>query len=211
MNNKLLIMVGGVVVIGGIAAYFIMKNPSDTTSNQESTSQSSSLRDLAAASSPQKCDVTQTVENSESTGTVYIANGKIRGDFTSVSSGQTVQSHFVSDGEYSYTWSDSMTMGFKAKIAQGTAVENSGSQGVNMDQAGNYSCSAWSPDSSVFEVPAGIQFRDAASMGGAYGSGSGTVEGNAGNASDAKAMQCQACDGAPEPSRSQCRAALACN
>src|SRR3990167_2945471 len=126
MNNKVLWGVGALVIVG-VAAYLLMSNKPATDTENDSTqnnqpqtaSQKKSLRDLMASGS-QKCVYT----DGQSSGTVYVANGKTRMDITTVANGANTGSHAIIDNETYYTWVDGQTSGFKFSIkgsAQGSA------------------------------------------------------------------------------------------
>ncbi len=126
------------------------------------TSNSASLTDLIASKKAQKCTVKHEVAGIESNGTVYVAGGKLRGDFTSTG-GVSGNTHVIVDAGNVYTWIDGLGMG--VKVAASTAdAGGSGQQAVSMNQKLNYDCAAWSVDASVFTRPAGITFSEPGAM-----------------------------------------------
>ncbi len=118
--------------------------------------------DLAKKSGSYKCTVSHEVSVAESVGTVYVSGSKIRGEFTSTipQVKMKVNSTMISDGTSLYTWTDMAKTGFKAKIVEPTAPASSDSAGNEYMQNLNYSCSPWTPDESLFVVPADITFID---------------------------------------------------
>ncbi len=122
-----------------------------------------SLTSLLGLGKSMMCTFVDTASMSE--GKVFIANGKVRGDFTSnVSGSGSVKSYMITDGSNIYVWSDSMKQGFKMKAT--AQAETSGNTGApDMNKQLNYDCDAWNTDAAVFTPPASITFIDAASIG----------------------------------------------
>jgi hypothetical protein len=210
MNKLGIGVLVAVVLAGGV--WFFTKGGSDNMMMANSAQESrGSLKDLMSRGTS-KCTVSNSVENSESSGTVYIADGKMRGDFKIVtkSPASTIESHMISDGEFIYTWSDAMPQGVKLAVsaANMTGQPNAPQQDqVEMYNAAlEYDCDSWSADASQFELPAGVTFMDmSAMMQGSVG------EGNRGTMNPpSKSAQCNMCDQAPETQRTQCREALSC-
>ena len=212
MNNKLLYIVGGVVVVGIIIAFMVYKPSGTQAPSGEMMSGTSddhmTLKGLISKGGSQKCSFTNNYDTVQSNGVVYVTQGKMRGDFTTTVSGKTTASHMIVDNNTSYIWTDDMKQGYKMSFAEmngDMTAQNSAAFDVNKEL--NYSCGTWSGDSSVFVLPSTITFADMNAMmqgmGGSMGAG-------ANGSAEMKAGQCSACDSAPEPSRSQCRAAMGC-
>lgn len=117
-----------------------------------------------------KCTVHQSVKNIETTGTVYISSGLLRGDFNANYAGQKMDIMFIMRDGYTYTWNSMMpTMGYKIKndttVAMGdTKASASGQISVStpneyLNQIGDYNCEKWSVDASVFSVPGNVTFK----------------------------------------------------
>ena len=229
MNKTILYAVGGIVVVGA-GAYFLMNKPAGPATpggdtNTPTPGASMSMKELLGLGGAQRCTFTNTVENSESSGVVYVAGGKMRGDFTSLAAGQTVQSHMIVDGETSYVWSDAMPQGMKMSFANMESQAGTNSdKSVDVNKEVNYSCGAWTVDAGVFALPAGVEFSDLGALlppGGMpkLPGGSGTVDpstitvptGGAGGAMPGGAAQCAVCNQVPAgDERMQCLAALGC-
>ncbi|HVU80186.1 MAG TPA: hypothetical protein VHD37_02370 [Candidatus Paceibacterota bacterium] len=118
------------------------------------------LKSLIAYQGTQKCTFENATANSSSSGTVYVANGQMRGDFTSVAQGKTFDSHMIVKGNTSYVWGSSMPGGFKMSFDSMAAPSGSSGGSVDPNAPVNYSCGAWSADESMFELPASVQFQD---------------------------------------------------
>jgi uncharacterized protein YxeA len=232
MNKSVTIIVVVIVliVLGGGLFYLLghHSNPSQSQSQQSTampqsqtqqmSTQKKSLFDFFSMTGSQKCTFSNSTNNSS--GTVYIGGGKMRGDFQSSDNGTTNSSHMVNDGTYVYFWSDGKTTGYKLSLAamkeeQAKATMTPGSnptaqssQAVNMKQQSNYSCGPWSADASMFTVPTNITFTDYSSfMQG--GAGAAAQPGSAAGGNNS--AECAACNQAPAgAARNQCLAALKC-
>lgn len=138
----------------------------ETDSTEEVSVFNGSVKDLMARGGNHKCTFTQEVENSKSTGTVYISGMKMRGDFnSSVSAGganMDIASHMISDGEFMYTWSSMMPTGFKMKIADtsATATVTPTQQSFDSNQKLEYTCVAWAVDETQFALPTTVTFKE---------------------------------------------------
>jgi hypothetical protein len=185
MNKKLLYLLPAVLLVAAACNSKVSnqasvntqsQGQSDTGQNQsqsqvQSQSQTSanvSLKDLLATHSNQKCTFSESTANTSSQGTVYIASGKMRGDFSSTVSGKTNVSHMVSDSQNMNVWVDGQTQGFKMSLkatSNNSMNSNMNShQSVNPDTKYNYSCSSWVADNSMFTLPANITFTDFSSL-----------------------------------------------
>ncbi len=122
-----------------------------------------SAKDLMARGGDHKCTFTQEVENSKSTGTIYISGTKMRGDFNSnvLAGGTTMdlESHMISDGATMWTWSNMMPTGFKMAVDQ-SAQAGGQQQGFDANVDLEYTCINWAPDQSQFVVPSAITFTE---------------------------------------------------
>lgn len=147
-----------------------------------------------------RCTVSSETNGVTSGGTVYVADNRVRGDFTSTLP-QTgpVESHMIVRDGFIYTWSSMAPQGMKM------AVNNESEAGVSSDPQQpspyeaqySYECDAWSPDESQFTVPSTVTFMEFSAAAGAGASASGP--------------SCAQCDMAPAgTARDQCRAALNC-
>jgi hypothetical protein len=190
----------------------VLQSSSNPTPSIESDTRLA-LKDIFASSKTQKCTFSDTA--SGSSGTVYISDGKMRGDFTTEVQGQTVTSHMIVDNQISYVWSDASTQGVKLsyeKIEQLTSATASAHAGVtsmpiSLDQKVSYQCSAWTADPAVLSLPSTVKFNDFSSLIPQIKASSGD---NGSAAPDPKSAACQACDQLTGTTRDQCRKALSC-
>jgi hypothetical protein len=173
-----------------------------------------SLKTLMAAGRPQKCLVTYSMNGNATQGTIYLANGKMRGDFTSQVNGSPQTSHMINDGTTVYTWVEGMVMGMKMSedASKSTSTPaSSHSAAVDPDANEQYSCSAWSEDRAEFTAPVSINFSDMMQTNPALHPVVTPPAGASASASASmKAQECLACNNAG-PNKAQCLAALSCN
>ncbi len=211
MNTKTISILVGIVVVVSAAAFFL-KGPG----GERMMSQKTSLKALLAVNSPQTCTFRDKTDAAETSGTVYVMRGRMRGDFTADAPGKTEKSHMIVENDKAYIWTESMPQGMMMNFADFEKPDNKqGSTDVNKEV--DYSCSAWSPDENVFQRPGNVEFMDMKAMmegAGAMMQG-GMIDkqptgGTPAGGTDIKAMQCQACANLQEPEKTQCKAALGC-
>lgn len=163
----LVVIVGGYFWVGSGNKDMAMEEGADAMMGrddsmaQSDSEFSGSLQDLAKRGGDYKCTFTHDSDVAISSGTVYISDDTVRGDFVSKTQGITAESHMIAKGGYTYTWSPLTPTGFKAKVVEGEGDGAAAMQGgyADMQQSYNYNCKQWSADSSLFEVPA-ITFID---------------------------------------------------
>ncbi len=184
------------------------------------------MADIMARGGNQECSVTSTAGGQNTSGTVYVGGGKMRGNFTSQTQGGAIQSHMISDGQNVYVWSSLMTQGIEMSVAQAKSGQSSGAQQNLYNQQVNYSCKPWTLDAAQFTLPSGIKFTTMAQMtsgatapkatspssGASAGANSNTsASGGSTSGSGASAPNCAMCDSAPAgESRDQCKAYFGC-
>jgi hypothetical protein len=202
MNKTILVVAGAVIVVGGVL-FFLMNNLGESSNedpnvntDQPGTPPAStsgqSLRSLLATSGSQRCTFTDSTAAGNTSGTVYLASGRMRGDFEAMTGNITLESHMMSDGEDIYVWSSAMpNQGLKMSLASVSGTDNQ--SGVSLDEKLNYECAAWTTDQSVFKLPSGITFSALPQLGTppALGSASG------GSGSEACVAQCSSVQSNP--------------
>ncbi len=124
-----------------------------------------SLRSLLALGKNTMCTFTSVVENSTSSGTVYIAsNGDMSGDFTSQTKASgTITSHMIMKGGTSYVWSGAQGAKMNVSATEATTASNA-NQSVDLDAQVDYDCKNWTRDDSKFVVPTNVNFIDIEAM-----------------------------------------------
>jgi len=204
MNKKVIAaVVILLVLIGGYFGYTKLKGGSITTPGTTTESGGmKSLKDLLSLGVTQKCTFSQTGGSGTSEGTTYVSGGKVRGDFTTTSSGKTMITHMISDGKTSYIWTEGEKTGFKmtaieaspSTVQTGSADTPVNSQ-ADLDQKADYKCSGWTTDGSLFTPPTNVTFTDFSQM----------------LNPSAAPSQCSYCDSLTGDDKTQCMAAFKCN
>lgn len=205
----LLLVVGGALIMStrNKPATTVTTSGTQTNKAQEKSPPvaQKSLKDLLAAGIPQKCTYKDVSGQTNVTGTTYIANGKVRGDFTSTIEGKTTTGHTIYDGKTSYIWTDGTTSGFKMEIDPSTPSASESStpstqQGLDLNKTIDYSCGVWIADQSLFNPPSDITFNTFAIP---SPSAEGSTTGNQ--------NLCSTCDSLTGAQKTQCLTALKCN
>jgi hypothetical protein len=164
------------------------------------------LLDLIALGKTMKCTFRTETDGTAVNGVTYVAGNKMRNDFdTTDPTGNVLQGHMISDGEWVYTWTSTMPQGIKMSLSDfetGDTIENGeGQDESNTNVLKNdydYNCSPWITDEALFEVPSDIEFTDLSETLKNFGS---TNENS----------MCAACDYAQsEEDRVACRQRLGC-
>lgn len=173
MNGKLTgIIVAIVIIIVGIF-FFLRKETNapetgtmDTqnTSSIKGESAERSLKSLLANSESQECAYEDTKSEGKTSGIVYVGNGKMRSDFTTLAAGKTQSTHMISSTSESFVWIDGETSGFKMDLTKTQANSASEQQPTNQDTPVKMTCKPWKVDSSKFQTPSNIDFKDLSSM-----------------------------------------------
>ncbi len=213
MQHKALVYVVGLVAVAilGAGAWLIFSKGTFPGSlpTQAPETQNTTLKNLMAMSGSHQCTFLTATAQTSSSGTVYIANGQLRGDFSSFVAGQTTKSHMIVKDATSYVWTDASTEGFKLAFeAVATQSDATPQATVDPNAQVEYACSTWTPDEGLFVLPTTVTFRDMSDLipkgnSGAGASGGASVGGTA--------AQCAVCEKGPDAqARAQCRAILKC-
>ncbi len=156
-----------VAIIGG-GIYFATINKSSVSTEtlqqnengryRQSFTETTSLASIVNAGGSYTCTTYIEITGATTDGTFYIANKKMRGDFSSTVSGMgsVIKSHMISDGAYIYSWSDVVAKGVKVKVV--TTLAKDDSPGFDYNKQYNYDCKAWVADESKFVIPTNITF-----------------------------------------------------
>jgi hypothetical protein len=205
VNKKLIagILIALILIVGGSLAYKKFGSNSEiqnqqpaTLNSDEGSSSPVSLKSLLATGSSQTCTFQNSGDNA-STGTMYISEGKVRGDFNSMVENKPLVSHILIDNNTSYLWTDGQPTGFKTSFDVNSAADSLGTgspdsitESFDPDANLNYNCTAWTQDSSKFTLPAGVEFTDLNAQ---------------------LSSQCAVCDSLTGDAKTQCQLALKCN
>lgn len=164
MGKLLVYVVAAVVLVGG--GWYIFSTmessvPATTEETRETaTSSPTTLSALLASGVSQQCTFTDSSSVGDTSGTVYVASGKIRGDFTAVSAGKAMKTHMISDGTTAYTWVEGMSTGYKAPLSFKQQADEAQAPALDATKSLNYSCGPWTADQEMFALPPNYTFVD---------------------------------------------------
>ena len=136
----------------------LSENDEEQNNGNENGAQKS-MRELVATNEPMRCTFAHVTEAADSSGEVFVADGKIRGNFkvkTSNETGTTFDAYMITDGKDSYVWSSVLPQGYKVAIKE--TEDTGGQNGLDYNQKLNYSCTPWAKDVSFFVPPATVTF-----------------------------------------------------
>src|SRR3989344_2936863 len=150
------VIIAIVVVVGG---YFLLtgkKGAENGPMNESQTEKKVAFAEFVKQGGSYKCEIKNNINDAGSSGTVYVSDGVVRGEFNTLTAGKMVTTYFLVRDGFSYAWfSTDPTKGFKIK--EDTSVSAS-SDWAN--QIGDYSCESWTADRVMFEVPASVAFQE---------------------------------------------------
>src|SRR3989344_4779890 len=197
----------GVIIVVAVVAFLVMGNkasqtPSETPTAVESETDQTNANTIRGLLGLGK-NVTCTFENTDDTGntssgTIYVAGDKMRGDFNNSGPAGAFEGHMIRDGEYAYSWSTLVPQGTKFKLDQEDAGEKD-EKNVDLDKQVDMYCQSWSVDNSKFSLPDGIEFQDISKA----------VKQIEEQSEDAQQLQQSACDQITDPqAKAACLQAL---
>jgi hypothetical protein len=116
------------------------------------------LSDLAHRTGPSVCTLSYDDDNVTSSGTVYVSDGRLRGDFNFYikPTGQRVESHFVREKDVLYTWNPENKTG---TMSASSSPDVSG--GTNPNQPYTYRCTDMDVPETEFSLPTDVSFYQA--------------------------------------------------
>lgn len=217
MNKGIIIAVVAALVIAG-AGVFLAKQKApgtsekmgdtETVANNLDSSPVSSIKELMETHGNKTCTFSDA--ESKSSGEVFVGDGKMRGNFEINTKDSQESSHIIFDGQRVYAWSDSGNEGYLMSLDAIDEINskfgNGDTQMADINKKVDLNCSDWSTDSSQFQLPTGVEFKDFSAM---MESLKSSMPEEAAD-EDAKALQCEACDSLPDESAIQCKKALGC-
>ncbi len=172
MNKYIGIAIAIIVIAGGGYYLTTRKNNDNNQTKGDSASMetqadaelsSTSLKTLLSSGKSQKCTFSSTENNATSQGTFYIADGKSRGDFVTTVEGKTTTTHVIYEDNTSYLWTEGSNSGYKIAVNSeqlSEASKNQSTSNADLDKNYNFSCTKWSKDSSVYNRPTNVEFKE---------------------------------------------------
>jgi hypothetical protein len=210
MNKKLITIVLIVFAIIGVLAiglYLLISagqtNTTETTNTQTQNDAvaQNTIKELLGSTSPQQCSYTD--PEGVSSGTVYVANGKMAGRFMATTAQGSLTSQMYSDGTDMYIWMDGQPQGIMMSLS---AAQNSDTtttnqaQNIDVNKPFDFNCAPWVVDQTMFAKPTGITFVNMSEL---IPTGAGS-----GSGSSPSMPSCSACDMLPQAAQASCRAAI---
>ena len=126
---------------------------------------SSTFRSIFTQSGNHQCDYSQSNSTGQSTSVIYLADGKMRGEFRSTMSGGSTASLMIYTGGYLYSWKEGATTGKKSSIRALSDLPDVIPQdltsgaifGTASDSVG-WNCHSWLKDVKLFTIPSYVTF-----------------------------------------------------
>lgn len=177
MKKAVIIAIAAVVVVGGAGAAYAFTQKSDDTANSqtqtnqttnsqeqvaEPTSVKATLASFLTSNDTKECTYSANVNDSQTTGTVYFSNQRMRMNYTSTSAEETQSGSMIVMSGTQYVWDTTSKQGFKfAFTADAAAAESSSqTQSVDVNQAYDFTCKNWTVNESYFTPPTDVTFQD---------------------------------------------------
>lgn len=142
------------------------KMPNNLTGTSGTDSKKIAFSEFIKQNGSYECTVTQSIDGMDSTGTVWLNNGLIRGDYSVKVNGSNISGSTIIRDGFAYTWSSAFPMGFKVPITEdinGSIGANTSISGKTYSwdahQIGAYNCDSWKADASKFAIPSTITFQ----------------------------------------------------
>ncbi|MDD3486990.1 MAG: hypothetical protein PHF35_01255 [Candidatus Moranbacteria bacterium] len=186
------------------------ENQNKTVDQNQGNKFSGSMKDLLAKGGSLKCAYSNSDGKFSSSGTTYVADGKIRSDVTSQAgdSSQTTAHVIIADG-WMYSWNEGNASGMKINIEEAQNMPSSGENSPGapapapaenqLDEKMDFDCESWKADDSMFSVPTEVDFVDQSKI----------MEDMKNKAQQQMpAISCEMCDSIPDAgAKAQCQAA----
>ncbi len=167
------------ILIGGIWWYYSSENSalqnetgtttstnSQTTSNNQIAGMKTTLGGIFDDPGSYQCDYDQISSSSRSTNVVYVADGKLRGEFRTQTATTSTLSMAVYDGSNLYVWTEGKATG---KVSQPKTIKDLPSaipeditSGKILGSGFNnvsWNCHAWSKDTTKLSKPTYVTFQ----------------------------------------------------
>ncbi len=226
MKKNILIPAAILIVILLFVGFYFWKSNSSPVENgkvgiagtkeQKETglTQKASLKTLMGMKN-QECTFTD--KETGSSGTMKVGNGRMRGDFVSMTDKQTMHTHMISDNKDVYVWMDELQSAMKISLSSMEEINSkalaNAPKTVDLNRQVDYSCKSSTPKDSDFQVPTDRTFTDMSAMMKDATKMMNEIKQNTTPATSSegeKADACAACDQVPEPYKAQCKTSLNC-
>lgn len=206
MNMKLVGIIVAVAVVGGGIYAFTGSNGTSVDENS-SEKELQTFGALVARGESVECTFEHDDGINMSNGVAYMTDGaeRIRGDFTVIHNGETMEGHMIRKDGYNYVWGSFYPQGVKMRVTEENRnefVSGNDDGEATIDENTEFECTSWRVDDSKFDLPAGIEFIDVMAQ----------MQQNMEASMETQGLDCSVCDQAPEgAARTQCLQALGCS
>ncbi len=140
------------------------KKPASPTPGTKSTA--TSLREVIAGMGNTTCNYERVDGNIRSSDTLFISNGKIRGEFRTTTAGVSKNTIRYYDGSALYTWTEGTAAGTKSSVRSAAdiamLIPANLTQGVVLGTPLNnvsWDCHTWKVDTAMLGTPKGVTFK----------------------------------------------------
>ncbi|MEK7601598.1 MAG: hypothetical protein AAB480_03660 [Patescibacteria group bacterium] len=182
MNQKTIVWGIVVLVILALGAWYLSSSGASSTGTQGETATTTTttgttgtpagtpattntFKSIFTQSGNHQCDYSQSNSTGQSTSVIYIADGKMRGEFRSTMSGASTASLMIYSGGYLYSWKEGATTGKKSSIRALADLPDvipqdltSGAiYGTSANTVG-WNCHDWLKDVKLFTIPTYVTF-----------------------------------------------------
>ncbi len=180
MSKKFIIPVIVILLLTLVAVgYFLLKpqstskvgdisttaiSPTPATGTVNTSPQSGTFKSFLSFTFPQKCTFSSSADQANTSGTVYLDNGKMRADFSVKAANETTSSHMFVDKSVAYIWMDGQAQGVKIAFDAQSQTTNPQEGTVNPDTGINYICEPWTVDAAYLKTPEKMKFIDLSSQ-----------------------------------------------
>ena len=121
----------------------------------------SSISYLLSLKQSLSCTVDAVAAGARRTGTIYVAGGKMRGDFSGLVNGVAAKTSMIDNGTRVYVWTDGATTGLEllaASSVNGSVIASHG--GIALSSDFSFACSRWTEDQNLFVPPPSVTFSN---------------------------------------------------
>jgi hypothetical protein len=122
-----------------------------------------SIESIEKLGKPFECSFSKSDGSSQVSGSIRMAESKLRGDFDINVASTSFASHFIITSSTTYTWTSLGPIGYKSLVAKSASKGASPieqAQIIGTEDKEDYNCSPWNTDLSIFELPSGINFSE---------------------------------------------------
>jgi hypothetical protein len=177
--NKNTIIVVVVLLIAGIGTWYLTSSnmsevviPDNATTTgatvtpDKPAAGTGTFRSIFTQSGNHQCSYEQVTSSGRSSSVIYIADGKMRGEFRTTSGSVITATLMIYNGGTLYTWKEGATVGTKASIRTiadlPEAIPADLTSGAVLGTAANnvsWDCHDWAKDVKVFSIPTYVTFK----------------------------------------------------